>query len=149
MESAHLAAGVAAQAPRREHPRPRRGRRDDRGSGSIEFVITAAAVLIIVFLAIQAANYFYARSIAMAAAQEAVNAQRAYNAAPGTGQATAESFIASTGDSLSDVTIAVTSDGRTVQATVDGHCLSIVPGFCAAVGVHATVHGTVERVTSP
>jgi hypothetical protein len=146
MESASPAA-VTAQPARRENPSPRG--RDDRGSGSIEFVITAAAVLAVVFLAIQAANYFYARSIAMAAAQEAVNAQRAYNAAPGVGQAKAEEFIASTGDSLSDVSITITSDGRTVQATVDGRCLSIVPGFCATVGVHATIHGTVERVTSP
>lgn len=149
MEAASPAADVAARVPRRGKLRPRRGRRDDRGSGSIEFVITATAVLAIVFLAIQAANYFYARSIALAAAQEAVNAQRAYNAAPGAGQAQASAFIASTGDSLSEVTITVTSDDRNVQATVDGRCLSILPGFCAMVGVHATVHGTVERVTSP
>ncbi|MEV6928465.1 TadE family protein [Dactylosporangium sp. NPDC051485] len=148
MTSERPAAG-AAQPPRREIPRPRRGQRDDHGSGSIEFVITAAAVLVVVFLAIQAANFYYARSIAVAAAQEAVDAQRAYNAAPGAGQTEAEAFIASAGDSLSDVRITVTSDGRTVQATVDGHCLSIVPGFCAVIGVHATAHGTVERVTSP
>jgi Flp pilus assembly protein TadG len=121
----------------------------DRGSASIEFAITAAAVIAIMFTAIQAATWFWARSIALAAAQEAANAQRAYNAAPGAGQARANAFIASTGDGLTATTITVTSDGQHVQATVAGRCLSVIPGFCAAFPVSASVHGTVERVTSP
>src|SRR5262245_61573955 len=92
----------------------------DRGSASIGFAITAAAVIAIMFTAIQAATWFWARSIALAAAQEAANAQRAYNAAPGAGQARANAFIASTGDGLTATTITVTSDGQQVQATVAG-----------------------------
>jgi hypothetical protein len=101
----------------------------------------------IIFTAIQAANWYFARSIALAAAQEGADTQRAYNAAPGAGQTKANAFIASAGDSLSAVTVTVTDDGQQVQVTVTGHCLSIIPGFCSAFPVTATVHGTVERIT--
>jgi TadE-like protein len=76
------------------HPRRRRARWDrscrpggDRGSASVEFAITAVAVMAIMLAAIQAATWYWARSIALAAAQEAANAQRAYHAAPGAGLA--------------------------------------------------------------
>ncbi|MBN1171058.1 MAG: pilus assembly protein [Micromonosporaceae bacterium] len=121
----------------------------DRGSASIEFAITATAVMALMFTAIQAATWYWARSIALAAAQEGVNAQRAYNAAPGAGVTEATAFIASTGDSLNDSTVTVTSDTQQVQVTVTGRCLAVIPGFCNAVQVTATAHGTVERVTSP
>jgi hypothetical protein len=144
--------------PRRAEPQQRRRRQgrgrpggagSDHGSASVEFVITAVAVMAIIFAAIQAATYFWARSIALAAAQEGAQAQRAYNAAPGVGQARAEAFAESTGDSLADVTVTVTSDGEHVQVTVSGHCLSVIPGFCGAFPVNATAHGTVERITPP
>ena len=139
---------VAAPKPRRGNAR--RGRPGgDRGSASIEFAITAVAVMAIMFTSIQAACWFWARSIALAAAQEGVDAQRAYNAAPGAGQAKANAFITSTGDGLTGTAVIVTSDGQGVQATVSGHCLSVIPGFCNAFPVTATVHGTVERVTTP
>jgi Flp pilus assembly protein TadG len=131
-------------------PQPRRGQPGrDQGSASLEFAITAVAVLAVIFTAIQAANYFWARSVAIAAAQEGADAQRAYNAAPGSGQARAEAFIASAGDTLSDTTVTITSDGQQVQAIVSGQCLSIIPGFCSRVIIRATVYGTVERITSP
>jgi len=125
----------------------RRGRSGDRGSASIEFAITAVAVIAIIFAAIQAATYFWARSIALAAAQEGVTAQRAYNAAPGAGQARATSFITATGDGLTGTTVTVVAGPEEVQVTVAGHCLSVIPGFCTAFPVSATAHGTVERVT--
>jgi TadE-like protein len=142
-----MKAGATPQL-RRASARRRRPSRD-RGSASIEFAITAVAVMAIIFAAIQAACWFWARSIALAAAQEGADAQRAYNAAPGAGQAKANAFITSTGDGLTGATVTVTSDGQNVQVRVSGHCLSVIPGFCNAVRVNATVHGTVERVTAP
>jgi hypothetical protein len=106
-------------------------------------------VLAIMFTAIQAATYFWAKSIALAAAQEGAEAQRAYNAAAGAGQDRAAAFIASAGDGLTGATITVTGDPQQVQVTVTGHCLSVIPGFCGLVPISATAHGTVERVTTP
>ena len=140
---------LAAPKPRRGTTRRRRRPGGDRGSASIEFAITAVAVMAIMFTAIQAACWFWARSIALAAAQEGVDAQRVYNAAPDAGQAKANAFITSTGDGLTGTSIVVTNDGQAVQATVSGRCLSVIPAFCNAFPVTATVHGTVERVTAP
>jgi hypothetical protein len=120
----------------------------DTGSASIEFAITAVAVIAVIFTAIQAATWFWARSIALAAAQEGVDAQRVYNAAPGAGQARAQAFITSTRDGLTGARITVSASPADVQVTVTGHCLTVLPGFCTAFPVAATVHGTAERVTS-
>jgi Flp pilus assembly protein TadG len=140
---------AATLQPRRDGSARRGSSVCDRGSASIEFAITAVAVMAIIFAAIQASTYFWARSIAQAAAQEGVTAQRAYNAVPGAGQARAASFIAGTGDGLTGTTVTVNADPEQVQVTVTGHCLSIIPGFCDAFPIAATVHGTVERVTAP
>ena len=138
----------ATPTPRRGSPR--RGRPgNDRGSASIEFAITATAVIAIIFTAIQASTWFWARSIAAAAAQEGVDAQRAYNASGGAGQDKAQSFITSTGDGLNASRVTVSDDGVQVQVTVTGRCLPVLPGFCNLFPVRASVHGTVERVTSP
>ena len=139
---------IAAPKPRRVTTRRCRPG-GDRGSASIEFAITAVAVMAIMFTAIQTACWFWARSIALAAAQEGVDAQRAYNAAPDAGVDRANAFITSTGDGLTGTAVVVTSDGQGVQATVSGQCLSVIPGFCTAFPVVETVHGTVERVTAP
>jgi hypothetical protein len=122
---------------------------EDQGSATIEFAITAVAVIALMFAAIQAATWYWARSIALAAAQEATDAQRAYDATPGSGVTAANTFITSTGDGLNNPRITVTGDGQHIQVTVTGPCLSVLPGFCGAQRVTATVHGTVERVTAP
>jgi Flp pilus assembly protein TadG len=142
---------TSATTPTRcRHGPPVRGSRSrDAGSASIEFAITAVAVMAVIFTAIQASTWFWARSIALAAAQEGADAARAYNAAPGAGQARAQAFITSTKDGLNDARINVATTPGGVHVTVTGHCLTVLPGFCNAFPVSATVHGTTEQVTSP
>jgi hypothetical protein len=135
--------------PCRRDPPTYGDRPRDAGSASIEFAITMAAVMAVIFTAIQASTWFWARSIALAAAQEGVDAQRAYTAAPGAGQAQAQAFITSTKDGLTGTTISVSTTPDGVRVVVTGQCLSVLPGFCAAFPVSATVHGTRERITSP
>jgi Flp pilus assembly protein TadG len=149
MTSTTTATGLTAPTHRRRDPPTRGSRRRDAGSASIEFAITAVAVMAVIFTAIQASTWFWARSIALAAAQEGADAQRAYNAAPGTGQARAQAFITSTKDGLNDARIVVATRPDGVQVTVQGHCLTVLPGFCNAFPVAVTVHGTTERVTAP
>jgi Flp pilus assembly protein TadG len=48
----------------------RRRRRDDRGSVSIELVILLPALFALMFLGMQAALIYHARTVAIAAAQE-------------------------------------------------------------------------------
>jgi hypothetical protein len=140
----------AAVLPRRLRGAASRGRNSgEAGSASIEFVITAVAVIAIMFTAIQAATWYWARSIALAAAQEGADAQRAYDATPRSGVTAANAFIASTGDGLNHPRISVDADPQQVQVTVTGDCLSVIPGFCSVVPATATAHGTVERVAGP
>jgi hypothetical protein len=149
MSTRVAAAASSALSPCRRGPPSCPERRRDVGSASIEFAITAATVMAVIFTAIQASTWFWARSIASAAAQEGADAQRAYNAAPGVGQVRAQAFITSTKDGLNDAQVTVTGTPEGVQVTVTGHCLSVLPGFCTAFPVTATVHGTTERVTDP
>lgn len=144
-------ATVPARLLARPHhrPPPGTGRYRDAGSASLEFAITAAAVMTVIFTAIQASTWFWARSIALAAAQEGADAQRAYNAAPDAGQARAQAFITSTRDGLNDAQITVSTRADGVQVTVRGQCLSVLPAFCATFPVEVTAHGTLERITTP
>ena len=50
----------------------------ERGSHTIEMVILLPAVMMLVFLAVQASLWFYARSIASGAAQEGARVAAAY-----------------------------------------------------------------------
>src|SRR3954468_14627745 len=90
-----MASNRGARTPRRwAHER-------DGGSASLEIAILAPALLLLTFVVVQAGLWFYARNLALAAAQEGVTAGRAYNAPAGVGPARARAFLAEqTGDSL-------------------------------------------------
>ena len=54
--------------------------RAGHGVGEPEIAILAPALLLLTFVVVQAGLWFYARSLALAAAQEGVTAGRAYDA---------------------------------------------------------------------
>ncbi len=98
---------------------------------SLEIAILGPAILLLTFTIVQAGLWFYARSLALAAAQEGVNAGRAYGAPPHAGAARARAFITEqAGDSLTAAS--VTSAGSTVTTVriqVTGRSLSVLPGI--------------------
>jgi hypothetical protein len=110
----------------------------------VELAITAPAILLLLFTAIQVAVWFLARDVAMTAAQEAVTAQRGYNAPDGAGVTRAEDFLSTAGDWLVQPHITVTRTGDDVRATVTGTSLR----FVFTYNVSQTVHGNVEHVTT-
>lgn len=126
--------------------RARGGR--DRGSAALEVAILGPALLLIVFATVQAGLWFYARSLALAAAQEGVAAARAYQSSLDTGISRASAFLdRSAGDSLSAVT--VTGAGSTpqiVRIEVRGRALSVLPGV-PGLPVAQAAQGPVERFT--
>lgn len=127
----------------------RRGRAAgrDRGSAAVELAILAPAILLALFASVQVATYFLARSVALAAAQEAVTAQRAYNAQPGVGVERGNAFLARAGDWLVGGTVVVEAEGdEAFRATVTGQALSIVPGV--HFQVRQTARGSRERFTT-
>jgi Flp pilus assembly protein TadG len=135
-------------------PRLRSGRgpgpaRPDRGSATLELVIIFPVLLLIIFTLVQASLYFYARSLALAAAQEGVRAARAENAHLPDGVTRARAFLTSTaGDSL--LTPAVSSTGSSatrVRIRVTGRSLSVLPGV-PGLSVSQEATGPKERFTT-
>src|SRR3954467_11022373 len=113
---------------------PNRGRlhrvRGARGSVSLEMAIVFPVVLLLVMTSIQAALWFYARSIALGAAQEGAREGRLQPASTERAQAAADSFLDRAGqDLINESDVAVAGSPTAIEVTVTGRSLSLVPGL--------------------
>ncbi|MFV2083815.1 TadE/TadG family type IV pilus assembly protein [Micromonospora sp. LOL_021] len=124
----------------------------DRGAAPVELAILLPAILLLLFASIQVAALFLARTVALSAAQQAVTAERGYdalgsgNADTGVGAQRAAAFLADAGDWLDPDPLpepSVGPDGRYVSYTVSGKALSLVPGVTFTVS--ETANGEIER----
>ncbi|GIF74193.1 membrane protein [Asanoa siamensis] len=121
--------------------------RADDGAAAVEYMIIAPVVLALLFLAIQIAEYSYARSIALTAAQQGVDAGRAYTGGPGGAFEAASDFVdQAAGSSLSDANVRVNAGPEQVTVTVTGMSPSLVP-WIPGWNVSQTATGPVERFT--
>jgi Flp pilus assembly protein TadG len=123
--------------------------RPDRGSATLELVIVFPVLLLIIFTVVQASLFFYARSLALAAAQEGVRAARAENAHLPDGVARARAFLTTTaGDSLLTPTVSSTGSSATqIRIRVTGRSLSVLPGV-PGLTVSQEATGPKERFTT-
>ncbi len=105
-------------------------------------------MLLLIFSVVQAGLWFYARNLALAAAQEGVAAARGYEASRDLGEERARSFLdRSAGDSLNAITISTAgSTATTVRVEVRGRSLSVLPGV-PGVPVRQAAQGPTERFT--
>jgi Flp pilus assembly protein TadG len=103
--------------------------REDRGAMALELSMVVPLAFLMLFALIQGGVYFHGRSVAHHAAQQALDAQRAYNAAPGAGQTAARDFLARMGGSLSGASVQVEDDGNQVSVEVQGSVINLVPGW--------------------
>jgi Flp pilus assembly protein TadG len=122
-------------------------RRDERGAVSIEMVVLLPALFAVLFLGMQAALYYHARTIAIAAAQEGARAAAANHAGSGDGVAAAYAYLADTGDSLESSKASARRTATTSTVTVRGHALSVIPGWRPLITQRASAE--VERLTAP
>src|SRR3954464_8232096 len=111
-------------------PRPptsssRRERRDQHGSVSIELVILLPALFTIMFLGMQGALFYHARTVAIAAAQEGARASGAENGRESDGVGAANEFITEAGgrDVLTDASASADRSATTATVTVTGFSL--------------------------
>ena len=118
----------------------------ERGSATLEVAILGPALLLLVFTVIQLGLWSYARSLALAAAQEGVVAAAAHGARPGDGVARARQFLQqSAGDSLVATSVAGSaSNAMTVRIEVSGRSLSVIPGV-EGMAVTQSAEAPVER----
>jgi Flp pilus assembly protein TadG len=122
-------------------------RRDDRGSGTLELVVAFPVVLLLVFTIIQAALFFHARNVALAAAQEGVRAATAYGGTSSIGVGVARDFLTGPGDGALQRSRVTRDTGKQqVIVTVSGTTPAIVPGLLLPVS--QTASGPVERFTA-
>lgn len=124
------------------------GRPPDRGSASLEIAILGPAMLLLIFVVVQAGLWFFARGLALAAAQEGVDAARGYRASSSAGVARAQSFLQrAAGDSLRAATVSDAGSTPTrVRIEVRGRSLSVLPGV-PGLSVVQSAQGPAERFT--
>lgn len=134
----HLAPG--------HRPRPRR--RTDRGAAPVELAILLPLLLALLLGAPQVCALYNARTVALAAAQQAVATERLHDTQPGTGRIRAEQFLSRAEGWLTDWQVTDPVRDRqagTVSVTVRGQALSILPWVTWQVD--QTAHGTIEQFT--
>jgi Flp pilus assembly protein TadG len=126
-----------------------RGIQGDRGSVSVELVIILPALFAVMFLGMQAALYFHARTVAIAAAQEGARAAGAEQGRTSDGIRAAHAFLVDAGGSDVLPGASVSGDRTATVATVlvVGKSLSVIPGWTPVVRQSASV--PVERLTTP
>ena len=119
----------------------------ERGAASVELAVTFPVVLLLVMTLIQAALWFYARSVALGAAQEGAREGRVQPASTARAQSAAEGFLDQTAQDLltgRDVTVA--GSPSSIEVTVTGTSISLFPGLSGWAVTQSAV-GPVERPT--
>jgi Flp pilus assembly protein TadG len=112
-------------------------------------VILLPALFAVMFLGMQAALFYHARTTAIAAAQEGARAVGAEQGREADGTAAANAFITEAGgdDVLTNSSSTASRTGTTATVTVTGFSLSVIPGWHVRITQTAMV--PVERVTDP
>lgn len=122
-------------------------RRSERGSATLEIAILGPALLLLVFAIVQASMWFYARSLAMAAAQEGASAGRAYLADPGAASREAQAWLdRNAGDSLTSASVSTAASSQSLRVEVSGRALAVVPGWSGPT-VRQFAEGPLEGFT--
>lgn len=122
--------------------------RDERGSASIQMMILMPVMFLVMFTGVQAALYYHARAVAIAAAQEGAREAGGESGTRDSGVDTARDFIAQAGGSDVLTNSGVTGSRSTTSATVtvSGQSLSVIPGWKVTIRQSSSV--PVERLTS-
>jgi len=113
---------------------------DERGSTSMQMVLLMPALFAVMFLALQAALYSYAMTVAGAAAQDGARAASAYDNrnTPSAGRAAAVAALSQSHGALEDWTVTTQDEANGTSVTVTGTALSVLPGLTFPVQRAAT-----------
>lgn len=121
---------------------------DERGSATVELVILLPALFAVLFLGMQAALYYHARTVAMAASQEGARALASEQGKEFDGTSAAAKFISDAGGgALTGARTTADRSGTTATVTVSGFSLSVIPGWQPPVEQSASM--PIEALTAP
>ena len=123
-------------------------RRDERGSASLQLVVLLPVLFGVMFLGLQAALIYQARTVALAAAQEGARAASVEGGTAGLGVAAATGFVADAGgdDVLEHAGVTASRSVLSATVTVTGAALSVLPGWHPQIVQSATLPA--ERITT-
>ena len=124
---------------------PRSPRQADRGALSLELAFLAPLVMMLIFGIVQLGFYWYARDVALTAAQQGVETARLQGATPGEGSDRSWDLLHRTGSSITGPAVTASQSGTTVQVTVSGQVTSWIPGL--SFHVSQSAHAAKEQVT--
>ena len=111
----------------------------------MELAIAFPVILLAVMTLIQASLWFYARSVALGAAEEGAREGRVQPASVERARSAAEQFLTQTAqDLLVGTTVDAAGSATTIEVTVSGTSISLFPGV-AGWTVAQTAVGPVER----
>jgi hypothetical protein len=121
----------------------------DTGALILGYVIVVPAFLLAMMVVTQAALWYLARSAALAAARQGVDAARVMHSTPAAGRTAAADFAqrSASGYLLGPSASTAGSTGTTIKITVSGHVPSLVPGL--PIRISQVAEGAVERFTEP
>ena len=120
--------------------------RSERGSVTIQMVILLPVVFALMFVGMQAALHYQARTLALAAAQEGAREAGTETGTRSAGESTARQFLAdAASDVLRNSTVRVERTSTTATVVVTGRTLSVIPGWRGSVTQSASA--PVERLT--
>jgi Flp pilus assembly protein TadG len=123
----------------------RRRAPDDRGALSLELAFLAPVVMMLIFAVVQLGFYWYARDVALTAAQQGVETARLQGASLGQGSERSWELLHRTGGSITGTSVTTSQDGNTVVVTVSGQVDCWIPGLTFPVS--QTARGAKEQVT--
>jgi hypothetical protein len=102
-------------------------------------VLLMPTLLLVVWIALGTAMYFYGRTTALAAAQAGAAAGAAEHGTTADCVRTATDLAARAGDALAGLHVTCQTQAQSVTATVSGSTLSLVPGWDPVTSQSATV----------
>jgi Flp pilus assembly protein TadG len=128
----------------RRHRRWGRRSGRERGASALEMAILTPAMLLLIMAIIQAALWFHARQVALAAAQEGARVLRTESGTEALATRKAEDMAEQIGGNvLENVTVTADRDGDIATVTVSGSAVEVVE--LLPLTVTATSRGPIER----
>ncbi|WP_436008120.1 TadE family protein [Knoellia sp. LjRoot47] len=127
--------------------RQRAVKEHERGSTSIQMVLLMPALFAVMFLGMQGALFYHARTVALAAAQEGVRTAAGVAGSRAAGAQDAYAFVDAAGgdDVLTGARVSASRSATSATVTVTGRSLSVIPGWRPTVTQSASA--PVERIT--
>lgn len=124
------------------------GRSRQAGSVSLQMVVLLPALFAVMFLGMQAALFYHARTVAIAAAEEGARAAGARGGTVAAGTKAAGDFVATAGGEgvLKSAAVSGSRTATTATVTITGQAMSVIPGWAWAITQSATM--PVERLST-